>query len=308
MKQAATNSLISAEKTHPRHSELLVFGEILWDMLPDGAHPGGASANVAVLAHSIGVDCLLATAVGDDDSGHDLLARLNAHSFPTGGVQQIQGAQTGMVDVALSGNGIPSYHIRENVAWDRIAITPALLEAAAHAKVFYYDTLAQRSMESRATLQKLIARTKSGCMRFFDVNLRQPWPEAGVLRESLARASVLKLNNEELPLLAGWLGLPTDEAGFATGVFTCDSVRAILLTKGAKGATLYESGNEAPHHVPPSPVEKIVDTVGAGDAFSAGFIAGCLQGLSYKEAVRHGSDLAARVCANAGAWLPREMA
>lgn len=287
----------------PDKPSLLVFGEILWDMLPTEARPGGAPANVAVLAHAIGVDCLLASAVGDDASGHEMLALLRARDFPVDHVQVIAGASTGAVDVTITGAGIPSYRIRENAAWDRIALTPELVETAMKTAAFYFGSLAQRSAESRATLRKLLQSIPSNCLRFFDANLREPRPTTDVLRDSLAHADILKLNHEELPLLASWLELPSEEHAFAATVFECFPLRTLLLTKGPAGADVFDKGSE-PVRVPASPAEKIIDTVGAGDAFSAGFIDGCLRGLSSREAAQRGSDLAARVCETAGAWLP----
>jgi fructokinase len=291
----------------PIHGKkLLVFGELLWDILPDGAKPGGAPANVAVMAHLVGAECLLVSAVGDDGLGREMLARLRARDFPADGIQQIAGKATGGVDVTLSGAGIPSYHIREDAAWDHIADAPLARAVAAEAGAFYFGSLAQRSTRSRETVRSLLALAPRGCLRFFDVNLRQPWPSVETVRESLARTDVLKLNNEELPLMAKWLGLPgDDETGFAAAMGERWPVRVVLLTKGPRGAVIYETGME-PIEVPASPAEKIVDTVGAGDAFSAGFLCGCLRGLPYAEAAKLGSDLAARVCGNAGAWLPVE--
>ncbi|AWI10008.1 carbohydrate kinase family protein [Ereboglobus luteus] len=287
----------------PCKPPLLVFGEILWDMLPAGARPGGAPANVAVLAHAIGAHCLLASAVGDDEPGHDMLELLCERDFPTTHVQVIAGAPTGAVDVTITGTGIPAYRIRENTAWDHIALTSELAKTASCAAAFYFGSLAQRSGESRATLKKLLQTIPANCMRFFDANLREPWPSADVLRDSLAHADILKLNHEELPLLASWLGLPTEERAFADAVFARHPVRTLLLTKGPAGADVFDKGVE-PVRVPASPAERIIDTVGAGDAFSAGFIDGCLRGLSSREAAQCGSDFAARVCENAGAWLP----
>jgi fructokinase len=283
--------------------KLLVFGEILWDILPGGAQPGGAAANVAVMARLAGADCLLVSAVGDDGPGREMLARLRARGFPAGGIQQIAGKATGGVEVALSGAGIPSYHIREDAAWDYIAGTAEARAVASEAGAFYFGSLAQRSARSRETARSLLALAPRGCLRFFDVNLREPWPSVELVRESLARTDVLKLNDEELPLMAKWLGLPAAGAGFAEALGERWPVRVVLLTKGPRGAVIYERGAE-PVKVPAAPAEKIVDTVGAGDAFSAGFLCGCLRGLSYAEAAKLGSDLAARVCGNAGAWLP----
>ena len=282
---------------------LLVFGEILWDMLPSGPQPGGGSANAAVLAHATGVNAMLASAVGDDARGDEMLGRLRARNFPLDGIQRIAGAKTGIVDVVLTGRGIPSYHIHTDTAWDRIAMTPALRDAAPLADAFYFDSLTQRAPVSRATLRELLRLARPGCLRFFEVNLRTPWPAVDVMDESLAFADVLKLNHEELPLLAGWLGLPADEDGFVAGVYARYPARVVLLTKGPQGAVVFEHG-AAPVFVPADdPGREIVDTVGAGDAFSAGFLAGRLRGMSNADATRCGSALAARVCATAGAWL-----
>ncbi|EIQ02067.1 sugar kinase, ribokinase [Opitutaceae bacterium TAV1] len=292
---AATTSAISPD--------LLVFGELLWDLLPSGPQPGGAPANVAVQAQGIGVDSLLVSAVGDDNLGHEMLARLRAQGVRLDGIRTDPEAPTGTVEVTLSGNGIPSYHIRRDVAWDHIVATPALGDAAASARAFCFGSLAQRSPVSHKTLRALLARVPPGCVRFFDVNLRKPHPPPEIIRTSLAHTDVLKLNHEELPLVARWLDLPADEAGFARALHRRYPVRTILLTRGPDGATVFGS-DHPPVEIPASPVKKIIDTVGAGDAFSAGFLAGLLKGLPAGEAAALGSDLAAEVCQTSGAWLP----
>jgi fructokinase len=271
-------------------------------MLPAGKQPGGAPANVALHAHALGIDTTLASAIGDDAHGHEMLARLRARRFPTASIRQIPGAQTGLVDIALNARGIPEYRIRENAAWDRIAATPALRETAAQTHALYYGTLAQRAPQSRATLHELLRLTPPASLRFLDVNLRPPWPPASLIDASLKHATILKLNHEELPLLAEWLGLPPAETAFAAALFARYPAQVILLTKGPQGADLHERGRPR-QHIPAAPAPKIVDTVGAGDAFSAGYIAARLHGHPPAAAARQGSTLAARVCATPGAWL-----
>lgn len=284
--------------------QLIVFGEILWDMLPSGPQPGGAPANVAVQARACGIDTLLITAVGDDDPGRQMLARLRERDLPADGVQIIPGVPTGAVEVTLKGQGMPDYRIHTNVAWDQIALVPALRAAAQNARAICFGSLAQRAPVSRDTLRALLDLVPVGCQRFFDVNLRRPWPDFQVIELSLCHTDILKLNDEELPIIADMLKLPTDANAFAPALFEKYPVHTMLMTMGSRGAALFARDMLHSIHIPPAPVEKIVDTVGAGDAFSAGYLAAILIGRLPESAARSGSALASRICAISGAWLP----
>lgn len=284
---------------------LLVFGELLWDLLPAGPQPGGAPANVAIHAHASGICALLVSAIGDDDPGRRMLARLRERNLTLDAIQQIPGAPTGAVDVTLDPQGIPAYRIRAGAAWDQIALTPALLAAAQNARAIYYGTLAQRSPASRATLHALLAAVPPGCQRFFDINLRRPWPDIETIETSLRRTDILKLNNEELLNLAGMLDFPADTTAFAAALFEKHpAAHTMLLTLGPRGAELYARDMLHPIKIPAAPVEKIADTIGAGDAFSAGYLAAMLTGHLPERSAQIASALAARVCQTPGAWLP----
>lgn len=288
---------------HTTH-QLLVFGEILWDMLPSGPQPGGAPANVAVQTHACGVDTLLVTAVGDDDPGRRMLAHLRERDMSADGVQIIPGVPTGSVEVTLKGKGMPDYCIHTGVAWDQIALTPALRAAAQNARAICFGSLAQRSPVSRDTLRALLKLAPPGCQRFFDVNLRRPWFDLEVIQTSLSHTDILKLNDEELPVIADMLKLPPDADAFALALFGKHPVHTMLMTMGSRGAALFARDMLHPIHIPAAPVEKIADTVGAGDAFSAGYLAATLAGRLPESAARSGSALASRICAVSGAWLP----
>ncbi len=285
------------------HKKVLIFGELLWDMLPTGPRPGGAPANVAVQTHSAGADCLLISAVGDDEPGRELTARFRAQGACADGIQVARTHPTGTVDVTLTPDGKPSYKIHANVAWDHIKSPPALRNTIAKASALYFGSLAQRSPVSQKTLREIADLVPATCLRFFDINLRHPLPHADILRDSLGFTDILKLNDEELPHLARMLRLPENDNTFTRALFAHTPVKTIILTNGPAGATLFEHDRPA-INIPATPVNQIADTIGAGDAFSSGFLVGQLRGLSNHQSAKLGNDFAARVCQIAGAWPP----
>lgn len=285
---------------------LLFFGELLWDMVPAGAQPGGAAANAAVMAHACGADALLISAVGTDDLGKAMLARLGQHGLPTEGILVSNQWPTSTVDITLTADGQPSYIIHTDVAWDHITAHDPIIAAAQSAKAFYFGSLAQRSFTSRRNLHLLLGKLPADCLRFFDINLRVPLPSPEIVTHSLEYTDILKLNDDELLVLAQWLKLPTAEEDFAKGIFERFPVRTLLLTKGSKGAVVLERRGTT--RVPAPTVENLVNTIGAGDAFSAGFLVCLLNGNDTAQAAAVGAELAAKVCRHNGAWLPPQTA
>ncbi|MDR1789654.1 MAG: PfkB family carbohydrate kinase [Opitutaceae bacterium] len=283
---------------------ITVFGEILWDLLPSGPRIGGAPANLAVHAADAGLDTALVSAVGDDPLGRRIRDALDARGFPHGLIQTEPARPTGTVDITLDAKGAATYRINGDVAWDHIRLTPENTAAAARADAFCFGTLAQRSPVSRATLRALLDNLPPAAVRLLDVNLRKPPPADEVLRSSLAAATHLKLNDEELPRLAALLGAaPGDERAALDALLDGNpGLSVILLTRGPDGADIL-TRSEC-FHLPAADVPGLVDTVGAGDAFTAGFVIATLRGAAPRQAATAGNALAAKVCATAGAWLP----
>lgn len=280
----------------PDRPLILALGEILWDMLPAGKQLGGAPGNFAYHSAQLGGDARTVSAVGDDDLGREILARLVALGLDISQIMVDREHATGTVSVALNA-GQPSYTIHENVAWDFIASTPALLELAGRADCVCFGTLAQRSEVSRRTIREALGRVRSDGLRIFDINLRQRYYDRDVIETSLGLANVLKINDDEIRVLGRLLGF----APAAGDIFSRFShLKLIALTRGGKGSVLFGPGGEESAH-PGYPAEPFVDAIGAGDAFTAALAMGWLRGHSLERINDDANRVAAFVCTRAGA-------
>jgi len=195
-----TSSIIDGQAGPGAVSQPLVvgIGEILWDLLPDGKQMGGAPANFAYHARALGAASVIVSAVGDDRSGREILEELGRRGLERSGIAVVSGAPTGTVTVALDAGGIPHYTIHEGVAWDVIPWTAGLGDLAARADAVCFGSLAQRSPVSRATIGAFLDATRPDCLRVLDLNLRQSYFSRDIVVGLLGRATVLKLNDEEL--------------------------------------------------------------------------------------------------------------
>ncbi len=282
--------------------KILAVGEVLWDLLPAGKQLGGAPGNFAFQCRELKADASLVTRVGDDGPGREILDRFQALALPARGVQIDPAAPTGTVSVSLGPGGQPSYTIHEGVAWDRIEADSTALELAAAAEAVCFGSLAQRAAPSRRAIAALLDATRPEALRVFDVNLRPPYIEPEVIAGSLERASVLKLNDEELPRLAQQFGLPTDRPRAAIeGLARRFGLRMIALTRGGHGSLLWTPEHWSEHAGRPV---AIVDTVGAGDAFTATLVVGWLAGRTLDEINAHANAVAAHVCTQPGGTPP----
>ena len=281
------------------------IGEVLWDLLPSGMKLGGAPANFACHAHALGAQACVVTRVGNDDFGDDIFKRLEAQGIGGRTVQLDPVAATGMVTVTLSATGIPQYIIHENAAWDRLAVTPAASAAIQAADAVCFGSLAQRSEPARTSIQQLVASAPAGALRVFDINLRQQYYTPETIEHSLRLANVLKLNDGELPVLAEQFrlaGTPRNMIQALAGRF---ELEVVALTRGPAGSLLYQNGQWS--DCPSEPV-KVVDTVGAGDSFTAALVLGLLRKMPLDEINYFADEVARFVCASAGATppLPRQ--
>jgi fructokinase len=256
----------------PRGGPFLIvgLGELLWDLLPEGKKPGGAPANFAYHARALGDEGLPVTRIGADPLGEELRVRLAALGLPGSYAQVDPQAPTGTVHVALDSRGVPTFTITPDVAWDRLAWDPPLAALAARVDAVCFGSLAQRSTVSRATIRAFLSATRPGCLRVFDVNLRQSWWSPEILRDSLGCSSIVKLNETELPVVLQALGLAaTGPGGLEKG---CRALREafglalVCLTLGAEGSLLCTAAETLRS---PGVKVRVADTVGAGDAFTA---------------------------------------
>jgi fructokinase len=290
-------------------------GEVLWDLLLSGPQLGGAPANFAYHAHALGARAQVITRVGKDDYGREIIRRFHKMGLPETTVQIDDTVPTGTAKVALSGDGLAQFTIQENVAWDHIAVTPEALVAASEAHAICFGSLAQRSEPSRNTIQQLGAAAPVDALRVFDINLRQQFYSRGLIEQSLQLANVLKLNDDELPTLAkmfGLTGLPEHpikhQIEWLAHTF---SLRLVALTRGANGSLLYQKdNNEVRWSDCPSRPVKVVDTVGAGDSFTAAMVLGLLRKMDLDEINTIANEVARFVCSQPGATpaLPIEFA
>jgi fructokinase len=274
------------------------LGELLWDLLPEGKKPGGAPANFAYHARVLGDDGRPASRVGADPLGEELRGRLSALGLPGQHVQVDRQRPTGTVHVALDAQGVPTFAITPEVAWDHLGWDRGLEEPAARADAVCFGSLAQRSPVSRGTIRSFLAATRPGCLRVFDVNLRQSWWSPEVLRDSLGRCSIVKLNETELPVVLEALGLPaggSQEAGCRALRESFD-LELVCLTLGPEGS-LFSSASAVLRS--PGVKVEVADTVGAGDAFTAVLCHHWLRGTPL--------DRAAQAANRYGAWVAAQV-
>ena len=281
------------------------FGELLWDVLPHIKLPGGAPANFAWHAQQLGAESVIVSGVGDNEPGDALRAWLHDMHLNAEHVQTNDSA-TGRVNVSVSEQGEPSYVIERPSAWDEVRWTEALATLAGRADCVCFGTLAQRSSKTRETLHRFLAAVGDHCLRVFDVNLRHPLPEIGIIEQSIPLTDVLKLNEDEWPLLAERLGLAERWTDGCASLLRDSQIRLIVLTRGARGSVLITRDETLEL---PGATVAIHDTIGAGDAFCASIAIGLLQRRRMREIQRAAAAIAAFVCTQPGATphLPDEL-
>jgi fructokinase len=278
-------------------NRVLAIGEVLWDLLPSGRQLGGAPANFAYHCRALGADAQLVTRIGADALGEEVLERFRMVGLPTENVTVDPAAPTGTVLVELGPGGQPRFTIHENVAWDRLTADEIAIDRAADAHAIYFGSLAQRSEPAREAIRSLIAASHADALRVFDVNLRPPYIDRDVIEGSLALASVLKLNEEELPVFAAMFGLPQGVRDQVTALARRFNLPVVALTRGERGSLLWADGAWSDH---PGLVVEVCDTVGAGDAFTAALTVGLLAGWGLDAINQRANEVAAFVCTMPG--------
>lgn len=280
------------------------MGEALWDCLPEGRKLGGAPANFAYHVGQFGWKTVVVSAIGNDALGDEILDRLADVNLEHK-IARVP-YPTGTVQVTLSGDGIPSYEICENVAWDNIPWSDELEALAKDAKAVCFGSLAQRSAVSRNTILRFLGTMDPSSERIYDINLRQSFYSLEVIEESLRRATILKLNDEEIEVVQALLQLSGSPEEICRQIINrFDSLRMVILTCGAIGSYVF-TANETSYVETPKVV--VADTVGAGDSFTATFTANILKGKPVKEAHKLAVAVSAFVCTQNGAMpiLPEE--
>ncbi len=273
------------------------LGEVLWDLLPRGACLGGAPANFAYITTLMGDQGVVASRVGEDSRGIEALRRMEELGLNIDSVQTDRKYPTGTVEVELDGTGQARYEIHHPVAWDFLEWSDDWQKLATEADAVCFGSLAQRGEMSRATIRKFLSATSSGTLKVFDVNLRQAYYSQDVLAESMRLADIVKLNDEELPKIMSLCTLAhKDELSSARRLLERFGLKAVCITRGGRGSLLVRGKDVSEH---PGFKVRVADTVGSGDAFTAGLVHEYLHGASL--------DLMNEVANLVGAWVASEM-
>lgn len=283
------------------------MGEALWDVLPEGKKIGGAPANFAYHVSQFGLPSCVVSAVGDDALGKEIVENSTSK-----GLNQLIAEvpyPTGTVQVEIDQAGVPQYEIKENVAWDNIPYTAHLESLAGRTKAVCFGSLAQRNVVSRNTINRFLDAMpqQEGSLVVFDVNLRQGFYNKEILCNSMKRCNILKINDEELVTVSRMFGYPgidlQDKCWILLGKY---NLKMLILTCGINGSYVFTPGNVS---FQPTPKVEVADTVGAGDSFTAAFIASILKGKSVTEAHSLAVQTSAYVCTKKGAMpiLPSEL-
>jgi fructokinase len=280
----------------PTHGRPVIFGEVLFDTFPDGREVlGGAPFNVARHLHGFGCEPLFVSRIGDDERGERVRDAMREWHMDLSGLQLDKEHPTGIVQIAMQGKS-HTFDILAEQAYDYIEAEPALsLLQEGHFDLLYFGSLIERSPLSRATLEQL---RLLHLPQFVDINLRAPWWEERRIMELMRGVEWLKLNDEELQQL-GYRG---DTVDAAKALFNEYGFNTLVVTRGESGALIVSDEGVAEGQ--PVAVEKLVDTVGAGDAFSSVCILGLLRGWEWDKSLRHALGFAARLCEVRGAVLP----
>ena len=281
------------------------LGEALWDVLPEGKKLGGAPANFAYHAGQFGLDTIAISALGEDKLAEETIDALKEHNLNY--LMPRVPYPTGTVQVTLTGDGIPTYDIKENVAWDNIPYTDEMKEIAQNARAVCFGSLAQRNVVSRENIHRFLDDTPKDCIKIFDINLRQQFYTKEVIKESLQRCNILKINDEELVLIGRMFGYPgldiENKCWLILGKYNLDM---LVLTCGTNGSYVFTPGQMSFQE---TPKVEVADTVGAGDSFTGSFCASILNGKPVPEAHKTAVQVSAFVCTQNGAMpiVPEEV-
>ena len=281
------------------------LGEALWDCLPDGSKLGGAPANFAYHASQFGNDAYAISAIGNDALGDQTLKEFDEKHLKY--VMPRIDYPTGTVQVELDEEGIPTYDIKQNVAWDNIPFTPEIENVAKHCGCVCFGSLAQRNKISRDTIHRFLDTTPMSCLKIFDINLRQNFYTKEIIQESLKSCDILKINDEELVTIGRLFGYPgLDIENKCYLILGKYNLKMLVLTCGTNGSYVFAPGVKS---YQPTPKVEVDDTVGAGDSFTGSFASAILAGMPIKEAHKLAVEVSAFVCTQPGAMpkLPESL-
>ena len=272
------------------------LGEILWDVFPERKVLGGAPANFAYHASQFGFNGYAVSAIGDDLLGKEILTSLEEKGLNY--LLEKTDYPTGTVQVTLNKVGVPQYEICENVAWDNIPFTPRTENLAKNTQTVCFGSLAQRNSISRETIRKFINAMPEDSLKIFDINLRLNFYSKEIIHESLEMSNMMKINDEEVIKIANLYGWKGDEQEICGRLLEDYKLDILVLTKGTDGSFVFTPRQTS---YQPTPKVHVADTVGAGDSFTAAFVAAYLHGERIEDAHQLAVEVSAYVCLQHGA-------
>ena len=274
------------------------LGEALWDVLPEGKKLGGAPANFAYHAGQFGLETIAISALGEDALAEETIEALKEHSLNY--LMPRVPYPTGTVQVTLAEGGIPTYEIKEGVAWDNIPYTNEMADIAKSARAVCFGSLAQRNSVSRENIRKFLADTPADCLKICDINLRQQFYSKEILEDSFRLCNILKINDEELVVVNRMFGYDGLDMRQACEKMVQDyGLKMLVLTCGTNGSYVFTDDGLTSFQ--DTPKVEVADTVGAGDSFTGSFCACILNGKPVQEAHKTAVQVSAFVCTQNGA-------
>jgi len=277
---------------------IIGIGELLWDVLPEGKKLGGAPCNFVYHAQKQGAVGVVLSAIGDDTNGKEILEILKAKKI-SAELIQVNKKPTSTVDIALNAEGVPEYTIHQDVAWDFMVLNDDTLKAVSESDIICFGSLAQRNSTSRKTIEKILNHSRPETLLVYDINLRQDFYSKEIIERSLQLCNVLKLNEDELPVVCELLEVKAkSEDGQILELIKAYNLKLVAYTKGSEGSLLMTSSEKS---YLPTPKVKVKDTVGAGDSFTATMIVGFANGKPLKELHQKAVKISAFVCTQDGA-------
>ncbi|OEU47619.1 MAG: hypothetical protein BA866_06355 [Desulfobulbaceae bacterium S5133MH15] len=286
---------------------LIGIGEILWDEFPGSRQLGGAPANFAFHASGLGARGMVISSIGDDLQGREIEVLLEK-SGVSSLLSRDPDHPTGRVSVRADKKGVVDYIVHEDSAWDFLDYSHSFSDAGRQADAVCFGTLAQRNQISGKTIKQFIRQTKENCLKIFDINLRQQYYSKIIISELLNLADVVKFNHEELDIVTRMFSLGgEEETSCLEKLISMFGLDLIILTKGKGGSRIFaDRGNDSVYK--PEPIQ-MIDSVGAGDSFTAAVALGLLMGFSLEKINRTASSVASYVCLKRGATpaIPAEL-
>lgn len=280
------------------------LGEVLWDVFPEGKKLGGAPANFAYHVAQLGLDGIVVSAIGNDELGDEIVACFEDRGSPH--MLENSSCPTGTVQVSINERGVPQYTIEEGVAWDNIRYNETLKALANRADCVCFGSLAQRNSISRNTIEQFLNDMPTGSYKVFDINLRQHFYTKEQIEKSFSLSNILKLNDDELDKVCNMFDVMGTPLQQCQTLLTTYGWKMLILTCGEMGSYVI-----TPNDISflETPKVKVIDTVGAGDSFTAAFCTLLLKGESVRKAHRRAVDVSAYVCTQAGAMpvLPNHL-